>query len=1068
MIQQEASIAKITRPNLHNIYLREKFFGILDECREKPVIWITAPPGAGKTALISSYVESRNLECLWYQVDSGDRDPATFFHYIGVAATRADRKKQKKLPHLTPEYLLGLDVFARDYFSELYKTLNKRSLIVLDNYQDAPLESILHEVIHEGLSGIPEGINVVIISRDVPPPVLSRMRLSQLMEVITWDELRLTADEVRGITSMWGFKDKTGEETRELLAKSGGWAAGLVLMLGSEKQDCYSAATFDADNTDSVFNYFAREFLQKQSRDRQEFFLKSSVFPTMTSGMAEELIGNERAPQILAELAHKNYFIQSHPGEQTSYQYHPLFREFLYSLLKKKNSPESVAALEQRAAVLLAEGGHIDGAAILFKKSGDWGSLASLVCKEAPAMLVHGRHKTLEAWLNYFPVGFMEESPWLLYWKGCCHLLFDQANSRSSFEKAFEIFSKRKDATGVFLSWSGAIEAIIHEFDDLKPLDRWIDLLGDILKEHRSFPSREIEVRVSLCMFFALSFRAPQHPDIRHWVDKTYAFFDHIPDPNILVQTGLYLVDFFVWTGDLERANVIVEKLSKGASSKQYSPMALISTKLAEALNNWYRGHLDACRQSVSEGLKLAEAKGINVYNYFLYGHGAVSSMTGGDLAEAERFLKMAATVSDDNKRLCTSYYHHLAACHRLLNKDLAGALEHGTLALGLAVDIGYPFAEAMSRSGMALLYYELNERQRAFEEVAKAHELAVRTGSKIVEFISGLFEAYFTLDSGEKNLAAERLRAAMALGKRQGFVNFHMWRPDIISRLCVLCLEEGIEQQYVKRLIRERDLFPDEVPLAVENWPWRLKVHVLGQFKVIKDGMPLKFNRKVPKKPTDMLKLLISLGGRDVPEEKISDALWQDADGDTAHVAFTTTLKRLRSMIGVDDAILLSNGRLSLNPRYCWTDVWMFEDLIGKAKVYSAGEMDRTAIRLVEEAIEVYGSGFNVNLDEDPLEILFQERIRSKFIRSIIKLATYWDQAGEYEKAIECYKKGIEVEILSEELHQRLMVCLDKCGHRAEAMSQYNRLSKVFSKVLGIEPSSETKKIYKELSTGA
>ena len=124
MINQEASTGKITRPNLQNVYQREKFFDILDRCRKKPIIWIYAPPGAGKTTLINSYIESRKLQCLWYQMDSSDKDPATFFHYMGIAAARASIRKEP-LPHLTPEYLPGLRTFTREYFSELSKNFKK-------------------------------------------------------------------------------------------------------------------------------------------------------------------------------------------------------------------------------------------------------------------------------------------------------------------------------------------------------------------------------------------------------------------------------------------------------------------------------------------------------------------------------------------------------------------------------------------------------------------------------------------------------------------------------------------------------------------------------------------------------------------------------------------------------------------------------------------------------------------------------------------------------------------------------------------------------------------------------
>ncbi|MEK7699811.1 MAG: hypothetical protein AAB332_05350, partial [Planctomycetota bacterium] len=44
------------------------------------------------------------------------------------------------------------------------------------------------------------------------------------------------------------------------------------------------------------------------------------------------------------------------------------------------------------------------------------------------------------------------------------------------------------------------------------------------------------------------------------------------------------------------------------------------------------------------------------------------------------------------------------------------------------------------------------------------------------------------------------------------------------MARLCVEALEAGIETEYVRNLIRKRDLIPDSPPLGCENWPWPLK----------------------------------------------------------------------------------------------------------------------------------------------------------------------------------------------------------------------------------------------------
>ena len=97
------ALAKLTRPRLYEAVPRARLFQLLDQCREHPVVWISGPPGAGKTTLVASYITERETPGIWYQIDSGDGDPATFFYYMGLAAGQIVLGKHSRLPLLTNE-----------------------------------------------------------------------------------------------------------------------------------------------------------------------------------------------------------------------------------------------------------------------------------------------------------------------------------------------------------------------------------------------------------------------------------------------------------------------------------------------------------------------------------------------------------------------------------------------------------------------------------------------------------------------------------------------------------------------------------------------------------------------------------------------------------------------------------------------------------------------------------------------------------------------------------------------------------------------------------------------------
>lgn len=181
---KHGSIAKISRPVISGIAPRKRLFNLLDNSLKRPVVWVSTHAGSGKTTLVASYLDSRRLPCLWYQADEGDADISTFFYYMGIAAKKANPRKKKPLPLLTPEYFGGIPVFTRRYFEELYSSLTHHSsrlthhgfIIVIDNYQEAPSDSQFHEMLANGLEVIPEDIKVIIISRTEPRPQFIKYR----------------------------------------------------------------------------------------------------------------------------------------------------------------------------------------------------------------------------------------------------------------------------------------------------------------------------------------------------------------------------------------------------------------------------------------------------------------------------------------------------------------------------------------------------------------------------------------------------------------------------------------------------------------------------------------------------------------------------------------------------------------------------------------------------------------------------------------------------------------------------------------------------------------------------
>jgi len=142
------SIAKLTPPRLGPVVVRERLFRQLDEARQRPLVWLHGPPGAGKSVLAASYLAARGEIPLWYQVDEGDDDVATFFYFLGQAA------RLRPLPPFRREYVVGLATFARRWFEQLYLRLATPFVLVLDDFQESAATGRLPEVVGEAVEAL--------------------------------------------------------------------------------------------------------------------------------------------------------------------------------------------------------------------------------------------------------------------------------------------------------------------------------------------------------------------------------------------------------------------------------------------------------------------------------------------------------------------------------------------------------------------------------------------------------------------------------------------------------------------------------------------------------------------------------------------------------------------------------------------------------------------------------------------------------------------------------------------------------------------------------------------------
>ncbi|MEZ4601238.1 MAG: hypothetical protein R2940_15720 [Syntrophotaleaceae bacterium] len=962
------------------------------------MIWISAPAGSGKTTLASSYLSERNLESIWYRVDEGDGDIATFFYYMGLALKKTKGNADATLPLFTPEYLLGITTFTLRYFENLYRDLKPPFAIILDNYQHVQSQSQFHEVVSKGLDITPEGINIIVISREEPPPPFARLRANGKIAFMKNEDVSFDQEECLELIRLKGGGQLTESRARRIYQRTRGWAAGLVLMAESMAEDNFPEETLSGHSRQEIFDYFATEIFCKANSEVQEFLMETSFLPWMTVRMAERLTGNEHPEQILVTLLRKHFFIErdSEP-DHPIYRYHPLFSEFLISRAKGTLTPERIARIQQTAAELFMEAGHLDEAVSFLLDAGDWNTFIPFLLDHAPALMAQGRVKTLGDWLESVPRSLVEDSPWLLYWFGHCAFVVAPAEARTFWEKAFDLFNGCGDDTGALFTWACIANTFTYDFDNFKPLDRWIDWMNERIGRDESFPSPEIESAVASSMIGALIWRRPVYSEIRQWIARALSSSRASGNSGVRLLALRRALLHYVYVGDRPACLAVLNETGRIIKSRSAPLIDLIAARMIKAhYHSWIGDDAERALELVEEGFAMAEKNGIHVVDSFLAVQGAFAALNKGDDTALLRFVEKLEAILQAGRRYAV-FYHFILALRSLFLEKHAEAEAHALNMLQLSEDSGLPFPEARARTLLSQAAYEIGDQERAEKELAASELFYRQAESPYFLFSTGLIRAYFLFKQGLKTPGLEILGETLQLGRKNGYTfSIMLLRSSVWSLLCAKAMGAGIEIDYVRELINRRKLSPPLPTAEYECWPWPVKIYTLGRFEILLDGEHLGFSGKAPRRLLSFLKVLVAFGTKGTSEDRLADVLWPDSDGDAAHVSFSVTLHRLRRLLGNEQALQLRDGRLRLDPAICWVDALAFEELLASAD----RETPSQSGRLMEEALKLYQGQFLPGHDEW-WAISYRERLHTMYRQGLRCHGRLQEDTGRFRTVV-------------------------------------------------------------------
>jgi len=1056
MARSAPRLAKLSRPRLHGAVPRERLFARLDELQALPVTVVAAPPGAGKTALVASYLERRKIGGLWFQMDTGDRDPSTFFYFLGLAASslRAKARRREHLPLLTPEYMADLPGFARRYFRELFGQMPHPSAIVFDNFQEAGEDGALHEMLAAALEEVPVGVRVILISRHPPPDRYVRLAANRALGLLGWDEIRLTDDEVSRLLDTLELS-LPPDSAERLVNLSGGWAAGLLLLAEQLRRGRPLAAAASNDSLGQVFAYFAGQCFDDFAPEERRMLVQMSYLPALSEGLASEVTGSPVAVRLLEHFYRRHLFTDLRNTGEPRYVFHALFRTFLQHRAQSELTDAEHKATAQRAGRLLQAGNEPQEAMALFVRAGDYAAAESLVRAAAAPLIGQGRWKVVVDWVDDFPPAHVQSSPWLTYWLGFAWSGVDPARARTELERAHALALQADEDECAVLSAAGMIDSYFLEYVEFIPLTPWIAEVDRMFSPGFRFSDIESELRAHSAMLVGCTYRAPDHEHLEQCarrVGDLIATATSI-DVNLRVSAGTHLMLYGAFTAHLPaalRASTLTVPLLSDPSVHLFRRM------FGWAVTCWY----STCASDHALGdraldalMKMAREDGLHIAERFACILGYYLDMDRPDRDAGLRKLQRFEEILIPSQPYEVASLVNMKAWQGMYTGDLTLTRRHAAEAARL-----FDIAGSIPHSINAHIAYLWGSVEAGDAEgiAAARHALEALTASRNMawgRWALDAADAITALRSGHEAVLRDRLERLFAQrwDRTDYYAHQFSWCTRWASALAIAALRRDICPDNVRHFVRMFHLpAPD---LTVTQWPWPWPVHIvtLGRFEVRVDGVPLGFAGRAPHRTLLLLKVLIALGGMDVKDYLIIDALWPDDEGDVARDAFRVALHRLRRLLVHPDTILVEDGQVSLNPAVCWVDTLAFERAL---------EADDD----VEVALSIYRGEFLPGEASESWSAACRERLRRKFHRKVQDVGDQLERRGQPREAAMLYARALDTDPASEAVAFRLMRCHQTHGDMSAALDVYGRLAATLHASSGTRPNEAIQALHAQI----
>lgn len=1034
------------RTKLH----RPRLVEILQDNLWRRLILIVAPAGYGKTTLLADLTAHTDRPVCWVRLTEHDQDPMRLARVL-VDSLRSRFPHARKRLNLAGLETLPAEGVGRTLAAAIAQAISRSLLLVIDDLHLLSGSQGSAAFLSGLVGAAPPNLCCILSGREVLDLPLAKPTAEGNILTIGHGDLALGEDELEGLLASDERSPVDEPTRRRLMFDTKGWVAG-VLLLRLRGLEALQAST--PDGKELTYEYFAGEVLGKQPEELQDFVLRSSVLPVMTAEGVEKVVGVDDGSRWLRMALAKGLFVSTSGTSPRTYEYHPLFREYLLGTLGRTDS-RLLRSLTMLAARHLANKGEDEQAVQLYLSAGASSRAMAVAATAATRMEREGRLSTLETWDKLLSSKGPLSPRILLALSGLYRDVGMPAKALKAYNRGSRLARMGKDAT------------LSTEFELVRG---WIQLdRGDaaaarrvakrICRNHKSRPG-SANARASALRLLALAIQQgggniDEAVECSREATRLLRHAAACPRASGLLTHWTILGH----AGRFAEA-VMARKECEDASLATDSPYIRTALYNNLAVDAALEGRLDDSLRFIAEAETWVGKSGSLTLESVVLSTLADLYCELGRLPEAIRMFDEAHQVAAKSGVVHWLRYIELRkaiALRRIGSYDSAKRELRKARRFGSGAS-WHPEVE------IERLAQTIGSRGRtALQKMDRLRFGGARKFSTPQLAILAVHRARAMLALGHTEQATRALKEGISLGRSSG--TLFLLTGELRAARDLLSHAKSIlsgDQGYVEleQYLCLGDKLPDlgtgfdgmRRPLRI------LEVHALGNMEILYAA------RSLALRPRALELLLYLVDHGSVPREAILELLWGHLDVDKQAANLHSAVYALRRSIG-RSAIDTSGGMLRLATELTVQyDAKAFLTEIARCRSMASGRGGDLASW--ERAARLYGGPFLPAFDSAWVRER-RDELEATYLQTAAALGNEALVANSPDPAIPQLVRAVSYDHYREDLVMLLVRCLRAAGRTAEALHAARRFARLIQDDLGLGPSEEFLNLVALFGTG-